>query len=386
MKIIHLVCTFPPYQGGMGNSVKEMVERLALTDPSCDITVVCPRYGLREVAPVSTLYSVRRCSSWLRCGNAAVINGLKQIWQSADIVHLHYPFYGTDALVWYFKKRHPHTKLVIHYHMDPQADGWKGRIFKIWQKLFLKQLLTQAEAITCASLDYWRHSSAGRIDGLSDKLFIIPFTVDTNRFQPRSKDQTLLETYGLMSEVPIILMVGGLDKAHYFKGVPVLLQALARLKAKLGKNYCRGIIVGEGNLRDKYYKMAQALGLDQDIVFIGKVEQNKLPAIYNLADLFVLPSINSCEAFGLVLLEAMASGLPCLASNLPGVREVIDPPRNGLLVEPNNADDLANKISQLLADDLKLKEMAQASRDRAVKYFASSTPSPLAPIYHQLTE
>ncbi len=386
MKIVHLVCTFPPYSGGMGNSVKEMVERLALVDPSADITIVCPNYGLQEVTPLSKPYSVRRCSSWLRFGNAAVIKGLKKIWQSADIIHLHYPFYGTDAVVWHLKKRHPNTKLVIHYHMDSQADGWKGWIFKIWQKLFLKKLLTQAEAITCASLDYWHYSSVSRINKLNDKLFIVPFTVDTDLFQPRPKDQKLLEQYGLKSGVPIILMVGGLDRAHYFKGVPVLLSALAKVKATAGAGYCQGIIVGEGDLRDKYCKMAKTLGLAQDVVFIGKVEQNKLPAVYNLADLFVLPSINSCEAFGLVLLEAMASGLPCLASNLPGVRQVIDPPHNGLLIEPNNVDDLANKISQLLTDDLKLKKMAQASRQRAIEYFSSSAPSSLVEIYHKIME
>ena len=111
-----------------------------------------------------------------------------------------------------------------------------------------------------------------------------------------------------------------------------------------------------------------------------------MPAIYKLADLFVFPSINSCEAFGLVLLEAMASGLPCLASNLPGVRQVIDPPHNGLLIEPNNVDDLADKINQLLADDLTLKRMAQASRQRAIEYFSSSAPSSLVKIYHKIME
>ncbi|HPU92498.1 MAG TPA: hypothetical protein PLD97_02880, partial [bacterium] len=59
MKIVHLVCTFPPYQGGMGNSVKEMVERLALADPSADITIVCPDHGPQEVALLSDLYLVR---------------------------------------------------------------------------------------------------------------------------------------------------------------------------------------------------------------------------------------------------------------------------------------------------------------------------------------
>ena len=76
-----------------------------------------------------------------------------------------------------------------------------------------------------------------------------------------------------------------------------------------------------------------------------------------------MPSINSNEAFGLVLLEAMACGTPVIASNLPGVRSVFEAGVQGLLAEPGNVDDLKNKIAEILADNDKREMMGLASRE-----------------------
>ena len=391
MKVVHLVCTFPPYRGGMGGSVQQMVERLAVAQHSYDINVVCPAYGRRfdpaeKRLSASRPYRITRLPSWFSFGNAAILRRLGQIWRSADIVHLHYPFYGTDALVWWLKKSCPRTKLVIHYHMDPQASGWRGWLFKVFQKLFLARLLKQADAITCASLDYWRSSAAGQLDlDVADKLFEVPFRVDTDRFQPRAKDIVRLSQLGLKADQPTILMVGGLDKAHYFKGVDIFLQALARLKqVDSGFGY-QGIIIGAGDLKNSYQVLARELGLADQVCFAGSVDSASLPRFYNLADLFILPSINRCEAFGLVLLEAMASGLPCLASDLPGVRQVIAPEVNGYLVKPSNAADLAQQIRHVFSDDQRRQAMSQASRQRAEQLFAVAKPSELPAIYERLS-
>lgn len=391
MKIVHLVCTFPPYRGGMGGSVQQMVERLAVVRPDYDIAVVCPTYGRRpdqaeRLKSALQPYQIIRLASWFSFGNAAILKGLGKIWRSTDIVHLHYPFYGTDALVWWLKKVHPQTKLVIHYHMDPQADSWRGWLFKIFQKLFLAKLLKQAEAITCASLDYWQVSAAGRLGlDLSDKLFEAPFRVDTDRFQPRPKDLQLLSQLNLKSDRPTILMVGGLDKAHYFKGVDVFLRSLASLRQTDPELACQAIIVGDGDLRAGYQILAKELGIDDRICFAGSIGSDSLPRFYNSADLFILPSINGCEAFGLVLLEAMASGLPCLASDLPGVRRVIEPGGNGLLIKPNDVVDLAERIKNVFSDDQQRAAMSDASRRRAEEKFAFSSPSELPAIYGHLS-
>jgi len=387
MKIVHLVCTFPPYRGGMGNSARQMVERLASAQPDYNITVVCPAYDqpavkTEQLKSVSQPYQVLRLASWFSFGNAAILKGLGKIWRSADIIHLHYPFYGTDGLVWWLKKIYPRTKLVIHYHMDPQANGWRGWLFKIFQKLFLARLLIQGEAITCASLDYWQSSAAGRLGlDLAGKLFEVPFRVDTDIFQPRPKNIQLLGKLGLKPDRLTILMVGGLDKAHYFKGVEVFIKSLEILNKDNSRLNCQGIIVGDGDLREKYQALASQLGLADRLFFVGSVDSEQLPQFYNLADLFILPSINRCEAFGLVLLEAMASGLPCVASDLPGVRRVIAPGVNGLLAQPNDENDLAQQIKHILIDNQQRTIMAKASRQRVEQRFALANHNELLDIY-----
>ncbi len=387
MKIVHLVCTFPPYRGGMGGSVQQMVDELVADHQPHQVAVVCPDYGQPQNEANQQLigYQVVRLASWFSFGNAAVLKGLGKIWRSADIVHLHYPFYGTDGLVWWLKQKYPQTKLVIHYHMDPQAGGWRGWLFKIFQKLFLARLLKQSEAVTCASLDYWQSSAAGQLKlDLAAKLFEVPFRVDTERFQPRLKDQQLSDELGLDNRRPTILMVGGLDRAHYFKGVDVLINSLASLRQANAKLDFQAVIVGDGDLQKSYQALAKRLGLTDRIRFAGAVSSQQLPLMYNLADLFVLPSINRCEAFGIVLLEAMASGLPCLAANLPGVRRVIAPGVNGELIEPADCMDLAEKIKGLISDQSRLRAMAIASRQRAEQRFSLGRSSELNDIYQRL--
>jgi len=371
----------------MGGSAQQMVDELVASNQAHQVSVVCPRYGRGQGDSGEQLvsYQVLRLASWFSFGNAAILKGLGKIWRSADIIHLHYPFYGTDGLVWWLKKKYPKTKLVIHYHMDPQAGGWRGWLFKIFQKLFLARLLKQAEAITCASLDYWQSSAAGRLNlNLADKLFEVPFRVDTERFQPRSKDSELMNKFGLKRERPTILMVGGLDKAHYFKGVDVLINSLVSLRQTNPKLDFQAVIVGDGDLKKGYQALAERLGLADRVCFTGAVSPQQLPAMYNIADLFVLPSINRCEAFGIVLLEAMASGLPCLAANLPGVRRVIAPGANGELIQPADSADLAEKIADLIVDQPRLQAMAVASRQRAEQLFSLGRPSELSDIYQQL--
>ena len=109
------------------------------------------------------------------------------------------------------------------------------------------------------------------------------------------------------------------------------------------------VIVGRGDMRDSYEQEVDKLALGDRVHFAGYVPDDELPDYYRLADVTVLPSTTAGEAFGLVLLESMASGVPVIASNLPGVRTVVDPEMDGLLAQPSDEDDLAAKLTALLS-------------------------------------
>ncbi len=353
MKIAHIVSTYPPYYGGMGNVVFETASALAARGH--DVTVLTPDvYEQKEIKPPSVpaakthapelserIDYAERLKPSLSYGNAARLPQVKEMLDEFDIVHLHYPFFGTANLVRRWKMRHPDKPLVITYHMDTRAPGWKGLIFALYARHWLPKILTTADRLIVSSFDYLESSqAAGIYRRQKGKWAELPFGVDTERFQPRPKPSKLINDLNLDLNLPTILFVGGMDRAHYFKGIKVFLQALFFVKQQ-GIKF-QAIFVGDGELKKSYQDLSVAYRLSSVTRFVGYVSNEALSSYYNLADLFVLPSINRGEAFGMVLLEAMSSGVPVIATDLPGVRTVVAD--GGVVVLPDNRTELAEAI------------------------------------------
>lgn len=343
MKIAHIVCTYPPYTGGMGNVAFEMAS--GLVSLGHEVEVFTPDYGFIEEDKNEILEErkdfANRLKTPFKYGNAAYLPNLKKELDNFDIIHLHYPFFGTAGIVRKWKERNPYKKLFITYHMDNRGDGLKGFIFKINAKFWLEKILKVADKIQVSSFDYLKSSDAGKyFPTYQEKFFELALGVDINKFQIRKKPEFLFEKYNLDKNKATILFVGGMDIAHYFKGIPVLLKSLLLLK---NNNFdFQAVLIGDGELKESFELTARAYGLEKNICFVGKVSNEKLASYYNMADLLVLPSINKSEAFGLVLLEAMASGVPVIASDLAGVRTVASD--GGFLFKINDYKELAEKI------------------------------------------
>ncbi|MDO9399802.1 MAG: glycosyltransferase family 4 protein [bacterium] len=359
MKIAQIICTFPPYRGGMGNVVYHFSSGLA--DLGNDVTVLTPDYSAKNsknnfFEDSKFNFKILRLKPLFKYGNAAFIPQLFWKLNNYDIVHLHYPFFGAMEIIvllkLFFRKK---FKLVVHYHMDAKAPGFKGLVFKLNNLLILPILLWQAKIITCASLDYIKHSNiANYYIKHSRKFRQTLFGVDLKRFTIQS---------GVIQEKnqKTILFVAGLDKAHHFKGLENLFQAIKILKNSLNIKF-NLTIIGEGDLKDYYKNLAKDLEIDEIVNFLGQVDNDKLVDYYNYSDVFVLPSISQSEAFGLVLLEAMACAKPVIASNLPGVRGVFKNNIQGLLVEPKDVYDLAKKLKIILTNNNLARQMGQAGR------------------------
>jgi len=319
MKIAHIVCAYPPYFGGMGNSVYSLVNELENMGHETAVFTIGESTDIQQH---DVRGRVHRYAPLLKHGNAAYIPQIRQYLDDFDIVHLHYPFYGVANMVRTWKKKNPEKGFVLTYHMDTQAISLKGLYFLYYTKFSLPKILGVADARIRSSKDYIQTSNAAVIERSEpEKWHYIPFGVDTQRFYPKDSSVDLQERFGLGDEsIPTILFVGGMDDAHYFKGIDVLLRAL-RILARKNVSF-RAIMVGDGNLKESYELKAFGMGIKKHVHFVGHVDDEVLPDFYNLADVFVLPSINTSEAFGMVLLEAMASGVPVIASDLPGVRTI----------------------------------------------------------------
>ncbi|MFW5888228.1 MAG: glycosyltransferase family 4 protein [Patescibacteria group bacterium] len=352
-KIAQIICTFPPYKGGIGNSALQFSELLQKRGAA--IVNFTPNYRTRK-AEVKTMnvngikVKAHFLPPFLKYGNAALLPSLIRLTPKYDIVYLHYPFFGGAEIVWMAKKIfRKKFKLAIHYHMDVKGLSLSAKIFQIPSFLIFNSLFKKAEIITCANIDYIKHSRLKKIYQKNPEKFLeIPFGVDTNKFFPRKKKTNNKIT---------ILFVGGLDKAHYFKGVEYLIEAARILKEETTGISWEIHIVGEGELKKYYQNKAKEAGLKDHVHFKGGVDQERLTQEYQESDIFVLPSINKGEAFGMVLLEAMACGTPVIASDLPGVRSVFKNGEQGYTVAPKNARELTEKIKLLINDPEKRRLM-----------------------------
>jgi len=370
MKIAHLISTFPPYKGGMGNTCYFQVRELI--NLGHDVTVFTPKYDNEILRPSSPRPSsgqagqelkIKYLKPLLKYGNAGFIPQIFCQLKKFDLVQLHYPFVGGAEIIWLWKKTIGRKKpLVIFYHMDLVGRGPFGFVFKIYNKFFAPLIVKAADKILVSSLDYFQNSKISRIKNIENKVIELPFGIDSQKFYPRTKNQNLLEKHRLQLDDQIILFVGGLDKAHYFKGIDVLIKAFRKIINNYQISKVRLLIVGDGDLRPTYEKLAADLGVGEKIIFAGSVDDEHLADYYNLADIFVLPSIDRSEAFGMVTLEAMACAKPIIVSNLPGPRTLVQKNINGLLVKPGDINDLIEKIKFLLENIEQSKGWGRAGR------------------------
>jgi glycosyltransferase involved in cell wall biosynthesis len=375
MKIAQIVCVYPPYKSGISTSA--LATARVFSSAGHEVETFTIDYVFSSTQPSTHPVSrgavyppqegIFRLRAFPKFGNGGFLPQLFWRLKDFDFVYLHYPFFGAAEIIWFLKKFFwkNKTKLIIHFHMEPEFTSPLLKILSWPSRLIRVSLFKQADLIICASLDYVEaNMPAGIFSVNRSKIKEIPFSVDTERFKPLDLLQSSFDKLGTGDGVNRdgvfkILFVGGLDKAHYFKGVEVLFNAL-NLLSKNNSNW-QLEIVGSGDLQAQYENQARELGIADKVIFVGNVNDADLPKKYQQADCLVLPSVNKGEAFGIVLLDAMATGIPVIASDLPGVRRVFTE-ASGLKVKPGDEEDLQKKIKFLMDNPEKRAEMGKAAR------------------------
>jgi glycosyltransferase involved in cell wall biosynthesis len=189
--------------------------------------------------------------------------------------------------------------------------------------------------------------------------------VDSDRFHPNNRIQGYFKRYNIPG--PVILFVGRLAEK---KGVHYLLQAMTI--PELRRLSCHLVVVGDGPERMSLERLRLELKLDSMVHFIGSLDHVALPELYASADLFCAPSVvaRSGDVDGLptVILEASASGLPCISSPVGGIGDFIESGKNGLLVPPADVPALAGALGYLLRNPVQWESMAREARNAALAY------------------
>ena len=180
----------------------------------------------------------------------------------------------------------------------------------------------------------------------------------------------------------VLLFAGRLQP---FKGLDLLLHALTHLP---NHGITRLLVVG-GNAgkADELAKMnslVSELGISNMVAFVGAVEHEKMPTFYNAADICVIPSYH--ESFGLVAVEALASGTPVVASRVGGLATIVKDGETGYLFDERSPETLATYLCLLMSENEIRESMAKAARPSVMKYDWSSTARRLFNVYQELLD
>lgn len=355
MRILHIYKDYFPVLGGIENHIRILAEAQAARGH--DVTVLVANPARRTT--VETLNGVRviKAARWATVASTPISPALfrQTARLKADVAHLHFPHPPGEVANWLL---HPARATVISYHSDVVRQAG---ILRFYRPL-LKRVLNRADAIIYGSPpmrnSVYLHPQAA-------KLHLIPYGVPLDRFL---KEPSGEEIDRVKARYPIVasdrsklLFVGRL---RYYKGLNVLIDALPQIDAQL-------IVVGIGPMMDEWQTLARARGVADKVTWLGEVSDDDLPALYHLSDLFVLPATHASEAFGLVQVEAMASGVPTICTEVgTGTSWVTQDGQTGYVVAPNDPAALAEKINRLLADPPLRQMLGAAGRARAQAEFA----------------
>jgi D-inositol-3-phosphate glycosyltransferase len=213
----------------------------------------------------------------------------------------------------------------------------------------------------------------------SDKVTVIPLGVDLDRFRPAAKNLAR-EALGLKDE-RIVLFVGRIEP---LKGVDILIDAAALLDSDVD---CSVLIVGGDESSEaqvqKLQDLARGRGIDHRVAFVGAVDHDQLPLYYNAADVCVVPS--HYESFGLVAIEAMASGVPVVASRVGGLTGTVKDGETGYLIPWLCPEPFAERIELLLDNEPLRQSLGEAAREAVGRYRWENVAGAVLDVYNDLT-
>lgn len=366
MKILHVYKEYFPVLGGVENHIRWQAEGMVARGHQVQVLVTSPNRHFQQdlIDGVDVIRTGRQFNLSSAPVSLPMLAHLARLGSEADIIHLHSPYPPAELSQLLLSSG---RRTVVTYHSDIVKQASLLRFYAP----FLRRFLARADAILVSSPAYVRSSAFLRPLAKWESDFrlraggpvhVVHFGIDLDRFAPTPA--TLARAAELRNGFgpgPLLLFVGRL---RYYKGVDVLVRALARTpKVRL-------ILGGTGPEGERIHRLVGELGIGDRVHLLGNVPEEDLAALYRAADVFVLPSVHRSESLGIVLLEAMASGLPLISTELgTGTSYVNQTGHTGLVVPPGDVDGLSRAILDLSGDQERRRRMGSAAEERAQSTF-----------------
>jgi len=324
---------------------------------------------------------IYRYGTILKIASANLTSGIlyKPLNYELDIAHAHYniPYSDYSALRYAKKKNIP---FVVTYHNDaPESGGLFIRNWanKTYSRTLLKRVLNGADTIIATSNSYINESMF--LGDYRDKIKVIPNGINLKEFENPLSSVECRSKLGLPMDKKIILFFGNIVS---YKGPHILLKSIKLLKNQI--NDFIVVFAGRGGMQEELVKMAEKLGIEENIRFTGYVDDALKPLYFKSADIFCLPSITIAEAFGIVNLEAMASGIPIVSTRLGGIPDVVEDGKNGLLAEPGDEKSLAKALTYLMENGDAAEKMGNYGNKKVKDYSWEKIAEKTEKIYNKL--
>ena len=365
MRVLILSWEYPPLiEGGLARHVRKLAENLVAQDMDVHVLVrgleespaeeECEGVVVHRVREPERPRDLTEFVTWIEHMNADMLAAGVEVGDqySFDVVH------GHDWLVagagdHLAKRFRCPFVTTIHATEYGRHQGWVDKHPQSYIHGVERWMANRAEqVITCSS--YMREHVADIYGLEEERVAVVPNGIDPSELEPVDDLATLRSRFAAPDE-RLVLLVGRLV---YEKGFQLALEALPGLIERLGA--VRFLVAGSGTHEAELRRQAHELGLDPHGTFLGWIGDDVLHSLYRIADLTVVPSIY--EPFGLVALEAMASGCPCLVADTGGLREVVPNEDVGLRFRSRDPASLAAMAERVLTDaTLRGRLVAEAS-------------------------
>ncbi|MEJ7788854.1 MAG: glycosyltransferase family 4 protein [Thermoleophilaceae bacterium] len=387
-RVLILSWEYPPLiEGGLARHVRKLAEGLAARgsevhvlargreeDPAEEeVEGVCVHRVLEPERPRDLTEFV----TWVEHMNADMLAAGVEAGDrySFDVVHGHDWLVASASEHLANRFRCP-LVVTVHATETGRHQGWVDKHPQSYIHGVERWMTNRAErVITCSA--YMREHVAD-VFGLEEhQITVIPNGIDPSELVPVDDLDTLRACFAKPDE-RLVLLVGRLV---YEKGFQLALEALPGLIERVGN--VRYLVAGSGTAERELREQASALGLDDHGTFLGWIGDDVLHSLYRIADLTVVPSIY--EPFGLVALEAMASGCPCLVADTGGLREVVPNENVGLRFRSRDPESLGQMAERVLTDaELRERLVAEAS-EHVLTFDWADVASQAAALYREVT-
>ncbi|HEX9896845.1 MAG TPA: glycosyltransferase family 4 protein [Dehalococcoidales bacterium] len=340
--------------GGVGRHITNLEKHF--TQMGHEVKVIAPAskevsdFGNRFIR-IGTPFAIPASDSIIRISiSLHLAPTIKEVLEREkfDLIHLHEPFMPMlcSAIL-----RFSNSVNVGTFHAAAGKPGYNwGRPISTWMLERRARKLHGYIAVSKPAMNYVSRYVPAEYE-------IIPNGVDTHFFRPEVKP---LEQY-MDGKLNIVF----LSRLEFRKGANYLLKAFLEVKRQMPNT--RLLICGPGTRLRARYERWVARNRLEDVIFTGMVSHEEQPRYYRTADIFCLPATGK-ESFGLILIEAMATGRPVVATNIEGYASVVTHGEEGLLVPPMTVKPLADALLTLLNDKQRREEMGRKGVITAQKY------------------